>query len=57
MVVKVETVSYGGQETPTNEFFGATHLLYVENPRGMAESLAAFFVRHPLKGRDTQPAR
>jgi pimeloyl-ACP methyl ester carboxylesterase len=36
---------------------GATHLLYVENPRGMAESLAAFFVRHPLKGRDTQPAR
>jgi pimeloyl-ACP methyl ester carboxylesterase len=36
---------------------GATHLLYVENPRGMAESLAEFFVRHPLKGRDTQPAR
>jgi pimeloyl-ACP methyl ester carboxylesterase len=28
---------------------GATHLLYVENPRGMAESLAAFFARHPLK--------
>jgi 3-oxoadipate enol-lactonase len=30
---------------------GATHLLYLENPRAMAESLAAFFARHPLKGR------
>ena len=30
---------------------GATHLLYVENPRGMAERLAAFFSRHPLKAR------
>jgi pimeloyl-ACP methyl ester carboxylesterase len=30
---------------------GATHLLYVENPRGMAERLAAFFSRHPLKTR------
>jgi pimeloyl-ACP methyl ester carboxylesterase len=29
---------------------GATHLLYLENPRGMAERLAAFFARHPLKG-------
>jgi pimeloyl-ACP methyl ester carboxylesterase len=29
---------------------GATHLLYLENPRGMAESLAAFLARHPLKG-------
>jgi pimeloyl-ACP methyl ester carboxylesterase len=28
---------------------GATHLLYVENPRGMAEALAAFFARHPLQ--------
>ena len=27
----------------------ATHLLEVENPRGMAEGLAAFFARHPLK--------
>lgn len=26
----------------------ATHLLEVENPRGVAESLAAFFARHPL---------
>ena len=26
----------------------ATHLLYLENPRGMAEALAAFFARHPL---------
>jgi 3-oxoadipate enol-lactonase len=26
----------------------ATHLLQVENPRGMAEALAAFFARHPL---------
>jgi pimeloyl-ACP methyl ester carboxylesterase len=28
---------------------GATHLLYLENPRGMAEGLAAFFARHALK--------
>ena len=28
---------------------GATHLLYLENPRGMAERLAAFFARHPVK--------
>jgi pimeloyl-ACP methyl ester carboxylesterase len=27
---------------------GATHLLQVEEPRGMAEGLAAFFARHPL---------
>jgi pimeloyl-ACP methyl ester carboxylesterase len=26
----------------------ATHLLHVQNPRGMAERLAAFFARHPL---------
>jgi pimeloyl-ACP methyl ester carboxylesterase len=26
----------------------ATHLLHVENPRGMAEGLAAFFARHSL---------
>jgi pimeloyl-ACP methyl ester carboxylesterase len=26
----------------------ATHLLQVENPRGMVEGLAAFFARHPL---------
>jgi pimeloyl-ACP methyl ester carboxylesterase len=26
----------------------ATHLLHVENPRGMAEALAGFFQRHPL---------
>jgi pimeloyl-ACP methyl ester carboxylesterase len=26
----------------------ATHLLHVENPRGMAEGLAAFFARHPV---------
>ena len=26
----------------------ATHLLHVQNPRGMAEALAAFFARHPL---------
>lgn len=26
----------------------ATHLLHVENPRGMAEGLATFFSRHPL---------
>jgi len=26
----------------------ATHLLQVDNPRGMAEALAAFFLRHPI---------
>jgi pimeloyl-ACP methyl ester carboxylesterase len=30
------------------ELPGATHLLHLENPRGMAEALAAFFARHPL---------
>jgi 3-oxoadipate enol-lactonase len=29
----------------------ANHLLHVQNPRGMAEGLAAFFARHPLKAR------
>jgi pimeloyl-ACP methyl ester carboxylesterase len=28
---------------------GATHLLHLENPRGMAEALAAFFARHPIE--------
>jgi pimeloyl-ACP methyl ester carboxylesterase len=27
---------------------GASHLLHVQNPRGMAEALASFFARHPL---------
>ncbi len=27
---------------------GATHLLQVQNPRGMAEGLASFFARHPI---------
>jgi pimeloyl-ACP methyl ester carboxylesterase len=27
---------------------GATHLLHVQNSRGMAEALAAFFARHPM---------
>jgi len=27
---------------------GTTHLLHVQNPRGMAEALASFFARHPL---------
>jgi hypothetical protein len=26
----------------------ATHLLEVENPRGVAEGLVGFFARHPL---------
>jgi pimeloyl-ACP methyl ester carboxylesterase len=26
----------------------ATHLLHVQNPRGMAQALAAFFARHWL---------
>lgn len=29
---------------------GAIHLLQVENPRGMAEALAAFLARHPRRG-------
>jgi pimeloyl-ACP methyl ester carboxylesterase len=33
---------------------GATHFLQVENPRGMAEALAAFFARHPLSELDTE---
>jgi pimeloyl-ACP methyl ester carboxylesterase len=33
---------------------GATHFLQVQNPRGMAEALAAFFARHPLSGLDTE---
>jgi len=27
---------------------GATHMLQAQNPRGMADGLAAFFSRHPL---------
>jgi pimeloyl-ACP methyl ester carboxylesterase len=27
---------------------GATHLLQVQNPRGMSEALGSFFLRHPL---------
>ena len=27
---------------------GTTHLLHVQNPRGMAEALASFFARHPI---------
>ena len=30
---------------------GATHALQLQNPRGMAEALAAFFARHPLPAR------
>jgi hypothetical protein len=29
----------------------ATHLLHVQNPRGMAEALASFYARHPLTAR------
>jgi pimeloyl-ACP methyl ester carboxylesterase len=32
----------------TFELPGATHLLHVQNPRGMAEALASFFARQPL---------
>jgi pimeloyl-ACP methyl ester carboxylesterase len=28
---------------------GTTHLLHVQNPRAMAEALALFFARHPMK--------
>ena len=31
------------------ELPGATHFLHVQNPRGMAEALASFFARHPLR--------
>jgi pimeloyl-ACP methyl ester carboxylesterase len=27
----------------------ATHLLHLQHPRAVAEALAAFFARHPLK--------
>jgi 3-oxoadipate enol-lactonase len=27
----------------------ATHLLHLENPRGMADGLASFFARHPIR--------
>jgi pimeloyl-ACP methyl ester carboxylesterase len=27
----------------------ATHLLHVKHPRAVAEALAAFFARHPIK--------
>ena len=27
---------------------GTTHLLHVQNPRGMAEALTSFFARHPV---------
>jgi 3-oxoadipate enol-lactonase len=30
---------------------GATHFPQVQNPRGMAEALAAFYARHPLSSR------
>jgi pimeloyl-ACP methyl ester carboxylesterase len=33
------------------ELPAATHLLHVENPRGMAAALAEFFARHPLEAR------
>jgi hypothetical protein len=32
------------------ELPGATHLLHLENPQGMAEGLASFFARHPIPG-------
>ena len=28
---------------------GTTHLLHVQDPRGMAEAMAAFFARHPMR--------
>ena len=31
------------------ELPGATHLLRLENPHGMAEGLASFFARHPIR--------
>jgi pimeloyl-ACP methyl ester carboxylesterase len=42
------------QWLPTVEPFvlpAAGHLLHLENPRGMAEGLAAFFTRHPIEPR------
>ena len=29
---------------------GATHLLHVQNPRGVAEALTSFLARHPVTG-------
>lgn len=31
------------------ELAGATHLLHLQNPHGMAEGLASFYARHPLE--------
>jgi 3-oxoadipate enol-lactonase len=28
---------------------GATHMLHLQNPRGMAEALASFLSRHPVE--------
>jgi 3-oxoadipate enol-lactonase len=35
------------------ELPGATHLLHVQNPRGLAEALASFFGRHPISAPGT----
>ncbi len=35
---------------------GATHLLHAQNPRDMAEALAAFFTRHPVDRSRQDPA-
>ena len=52
--VNLEALKPGDQvRVPNVEPFvlpGATHLLQVQNPRAMAEGLAAFFARHPLPG-------
>jgi pimeloyl-ACP methyl ester carboxylesterase len=32
------------------ELAGTTHLLHVQDPRGMAEGLAAFYARNPVRG-------
>ena len=38
------------------ELPGATHLLHVENPQGMADALASFFARHPVGKQDVPAA-
>ena len=35
---------------------GATHLLHIQDPRGLAEPLAAFFARHPIADLQRRPA-
>ena len=54
------TADEGRDEQPTAEPFvlpGATHMLQLENPRGMIDGLIAFPERHPLAAEAARAAR